>query len=125
MGGSVLIALAGLMGMAGVGLAAAAAHVAPGAGLDSAAHMLLFHAAAVVAVAAALDRGLLWRPLGVAGAAGLVVGAALFAGDLALRAWGERRLFPLAAPTGGTVMILAWLSITLAALVRLARRRGT
>ena len=44
----ILIALAGLMGAGGMALAAAAAHTAPGAVLDSAAYMLLFHAVAVV-----------------------------------------------------------------------------
>jgi hypothetical protein len=39
---TLLIALAGLMGAAGIMLAAAGAHAAPGAGLDGAAYMLLF-----------------------------------------------------------------------------------
>ena len=39
-----MIVLAGLMGASGIILAAAAAHAASGAGLDSAAYMLLFHA---------------------------------------------------------------------------------
>src|ERR1700681_4550284 len=70
-----LIALAGLMGAAGVVLLAASAHAAPGAGLDSAGQMLLFHAAAVVATAAALHQGLVLRPLALAAAIGLIVGA--------------------------------------------------
>ena len=37
----ILIALAGLMGAAGVVLAAAGAHGKPGVGLDSAGHLLL------------------------------------------------------------------------------------
>jgi uncharacterized membrane protein SpoIIM required for sporulation len=41
----ILITLAGLMGASGVILGAVGAHVAPGTGLDSAAYMLLFHAA--------------------------------------------------------------------------------
>jgi uncharacterized membrane protein YgdD (TMEM256/DUF423 family) len=45
---TIFIALAGLMGAAGIALAAASAHAAPGAGLDSAASMQLFHAAALV-----------------------------------------------------------------------------
>ena len=123
MAGAILIALAGLMGAAGVGLAAAAAHSAPGAGLESASSMLLFHAAALVGLAAALDRGVVWRPLGLAGAFGLAAGAALFSGDLAARALAQTRLFPTAAPTGGTLMILAWLAVCLAGLAALAKSR--
>jgi uncharacterized membrane protein YgdD (TMEM256/DUF423 family) len=57
------IVLAGLMGASGIILAAASAHGAPGAGLDSAAYMLLFHAAAVLGGSALVQQGLLWRPL--------------------------------------------------------------
>ena len=49
---TIFIVLAGLMGASGIALAAAGAHAAPGAGLDSAASMLLFHAAAVVGAVA-------------------------------------------------------------------------
>jgi hypothetical protein len=42
---TILIVLAGLMGAGGVILAAVGAHATPGAGLDSAAYMLLFHVA--------------------------------------------------------------------------------
>jgi hypothetical protein len=48
---STLIILASLMGAGGVVLAAAAAHAAPGAGLDSAAYLLLFHALAILGAA--------------------------------------------------------------------------
>ncbi|MFK5073277.1 hypothetical protein ACI4BE_27515, partial [Klebsiella pneumoniae] len=58
----IALLLAGLMGAGGVALAAAAAHAAPGAGLESAAYMLLFHAAAGVAGSALLDRDVAWRP---------------------------------------------------------------
>ena len=78
----ILLVLAGLMGAAGMALAAAAAHTAPGAGLDSAAYMLLFHAVAVIAGVALLQHGLLWRPLSLFVLAAWVLGAALFAGDI-------------------------------------------
>jgi uncharacterized membrane protein YgdD (TMEM256/DUF423 family) len=121
MSSTILIALAGLMGAAGVVLLAAAAHAAPGAGLDSAGQMLLFHAAAVIAAAAALAQGLLFRPLALAAAAGLVVGAVLFSGDIAMRAFAGHRLFPMAAPTGGFVLIASWLALAIAAVVALVR----
>src|SRR5512139_483053 len=90
---TILIVLAGLMGGGGVVLAAAAAHAAPGAGLDSAGHMLLFHAAALLAGVGVVEAGLLWRPLGLVALFGFVVGALLFAGDLSLRAFAGHRLF--------------------------------
>jgi len=118
---TVLIVLAGLMGAAGIALAAAGAHAAPGAGLDSAGNMLLFHAAAVIAAAAALQAGLMLRPLGLIAAFALVLGAVLFSGDIALRAFAGHRLFPMAAPTGGIVLIAGWLLISIAALGNLLR----
>ena len=50
-------------------------------------------------------------------AAGMAVGAALFAGDVSARAFIGHRLFPMAAPTGGTILIAAWLALAIAALV--------
>ena len=55
--------IAGLFGAAGIALAAAGAHAAPRAGLDSAANILLFHAVAILAGAALLLQGVLSRPL--------------------------------------------------------------
>ena len=118
---TILIALAGLMGAVGIVLAAAGAHVAPGAGLDVAANMLLFHAAAVLGGAALLQQGLLWRPLALVVLAAWVVGAALFSGDIALRAFSGHRLFPFAAPSGGVILIAAWLGLAIAAVAALTR----
>jgi uncharacterized membrane protein YgdD (TMEM256/DUF423 family) len=115
---TILIALAGLMGAAGIVLAAAGAHVAPGAGLDSAASMLLFHAAAVIGGAALIQQGALWRPLALAVLSAWVLGAVLFSGDIALRAFTAHRLFPFAAPSGGFILIAAWLGLAGAALLR-------
>jgi len=42
---------------------------------------------------------------------GLGCAAALFSGDLAMRALAGARLFPFAAPIGGTAMLLFWLAI--------------
>jgi uncharacterized membrane protein YgdD (TMEM256/DUF423 family) len=112
---NVLLAIAGFMGAAGVGLAAASAHVPSAVKLDSAGYLLLIHASAVVAGVAVLERGLLWRPFGWAAVAGFVVGSALFAGDLALRAFADSRLFPMAAPSGGIILIASWLALGMGA----------
>ena len=113
-----LIALAGLMGAAGVALAAASAHGTDANRLASASAMLLFHATAILAVVALLARGLLHGGIGLIAAFGFVVGAVLFAGDLTLRQYAGHALFPMAAPSGGTLMILSWLAVTLGAVVR-------
>jgi uncharacterized membrane protein YgdD (TMEM256/DUF423 family) len=118
---SILLLLAGLMGASGIILAAAGAHAAPGAGLESAASMLLFHAAAILGGAALMQQGVLWRPLALAALAGWVVGASLFSGDIALRALAGHRLFPMAAPTGGIILIAAWLILAAAAFGALLR----
>ncbi len=118
---TILIVLAGLMGAGGIVLAAAGAHVAPGAGLDSAAYLLLFHAAAVLGGSALIQQGALWRPLALIALAAWVVGAALFSGDIALRAFTAHRLFPMAAPTGGFILIAAWLGLAGAAVAALLR----
>lgn len=110
-----MLVLAGLMGAAGIALTAAAAHGKPGMGLDNAGYLLVIHAAALLGGVAALQAGLLARGIGLVALMALMLGAAVFAGDLAMRAYFGHRLFPMAAPTGGTVMILGWLMVTVAA----------
>ena len=118
---ALLVTVAGLMGAGGVALAAASAHAVPNSGLDSAGHMLLFHAAAVVGATALLQAGTLWRPLGLVAAFGLALGAILFAGDIALRTFAGHRLFPMAAPTGGMVLIASWLILAAAGIAQALR----
>lgn len=111
----VLIALAGLMGACGVALAAASAHGADASRLASASAMLLFHATAILAVVALLARGFLHGGIGLGAAFGFVIAATLFAGDLSLRQYAGHGLFPMAAPTGGTLLIVSWLAVSVAA----------
>jgi uncharacterized membrane protein YgdD (TMEM256/DUF423 family) len=119
---TILVMLAGLMGASGVILAAASVHVAPNAGLDSAAYMLLFHAAAVLGGAALTQQSLLWRPLALAALIAWIIGTALFSGDIALRALVGHRLFAMAAPAGGIILIAAWLALAAAAIGSLLQR---
>jgi uncharacterized membrane protein YgdD (TMEM256/DUF423 family) len=111
----ILIVLAGVMGADGVILAAAAAHQPDATRLAAASSMLLFHAIAVLAVVALTERGLIHARIGVAAAFGFVIAAALFAGDLTLRQYAGHSLFPMAAPTGGTLLIVSWLLLAVAA----------
>ena len=111
----ILIILAGIMGADGVVLAAASAHQADATRLASASSMLLFHATAVLAAAALAERGVIHARIGIAAAFGFVVAASLFAGDLTLRQYAGHGLFPMAAPTGGTLLIVSWLALAVAA----------
>ena len=110
-----LVVLAGVMGATGVMLAAGAAHLADATRLASASSMLLFHAAAVLAIVALTERGIVHATIGITAALGFVIAAMLFAGDLTLRQYADRGLFPLAAPTGGTLLIVSWLALAAAA----------
>jgi uncharacterized membrane protein YgdD (TMEM256/DUF423 family) len=111
----VLIVLAGIMGADGVILAAASAHYAEGSRLAAASSMLLFHASSVLAAVALAERALIHARIGFAAAIGFVVAAGLFAGDLTLRQFAGHGLFPMAAPTGGTLLIASWLALAVAA----------
>jgi uncharacterized membrane protein YgdD (TMEM256/DUF423 family) len=111
----ILVILAGVMGADGVILAAASAHQPDATRLASASSMLLFHATAVLAVVALTERGVIHARIGVAAAFGFVIAAALFAGDLTLRQYAGHSLFQMAAPTGGTLLIVSWLLLAVAA----------
>lgn len=108
-----LILLAsGLIGASGVALAAAATH-AGGALLGPASAMCLAHAPAMLALYAA------HRMMRTSTLAALLmgIGTLLFAGDLVLRQFYGVGLFPMAAPSGGIVMIAAWLIAAAGALL--------
>lgn len=112
----VLVAVAALMGAAGVAASAAAAHVGGGTNLATAAHFLLFNAAAIVGLAALAAQAGRGRAAVLAGAAAICVGALLFSGDLALRALMEVKLLGGSAPVGGMTMILGWIVVAVGAL---------
>jgi uncharacterized membrane protein YgdD (TMEM256/DUF423 family) len=111
----ILVILAAVMGADGVILAAASAHQPDATRLASASSMLLFHALAVLAAVALTERGLIHVRLGIVAAWGFVIAAALFAGDLTLRQYAGHSLFPMAAPTGGTLLIVSWLTLAVSA----------
>ncbi|KQT45214.1 hypothetical protein ASG43_13070 [Aureimonas sp. Leaf454] len=114
-----LAVLAGLLGAGGVAGAAAASHGAPGADrLMLAAAMALVHAPALVALAALPLGSVAWKLLP---GLGFASGVALFSGDLSMRALTGERLFAMAAPTGGVLLIAGWLLLALAALLSLRR----
>ena len=114
--------LAALMGASGVGLAALASHAGE-ANIAIAAQFLLIHAAALLGLTACRRQGLLHDRMASLAAWALILGTVLFAGDLVIRARLGIRLFPFAAPLGGSLMILAWLLAGASAL-RAFKQRG-
>lgn len=107
-------ALAGALGV----LAAARASHGGGENLAIAAQFLLFHAPVLLALAALLHLGALARRWAVLALALFALGLALFCGDLASRSMLGRPLFPMAAPSGGILLVLAWLTLATAAIIR-------
>lgn len=111
------LALAGLMGLAGVALLAAAAHVTGTANVQTAGQMLLFHASVVFGATAARKGGFLHDLLARIALSAIILGAALFAADLARRGFANEALFPRAAPIGGWFMLGGWLGLSVAAVL--------
>lgn len=112
----VLFAAGALFGAAGVALSAAATH-GGSANVATAANFLLFHAPALIALSLVVAGN---RILHI-GAVILLVAILLFSGDLLARDYLGQRLFPFAAPVGGTGMILGWLMLAVGAVFS---RRG-
>jgi uncharacterized membrane protein YgdD (TMEM256/DUF423 family) len=102
-----ILFVSGLMGAAGVALAAAASHGGDTTFLGSASAMCLAHAPVL------LGLYLGHKAFRTATPAALVLGLGtiIFAGDLVARHFLGERLFPLAAPIGGLGMMLGWLLV--------------
>ena len=115
-----LIAIAAVMGAGGVALAAVAAHRAGSPNLGTASSMLMFQAPAIIAACVAVITNAVRVRIGLIAALGMVLGTCLFSGDLAMRDFFGHALFPMAAPSGGTIMIVSWLVLAMAALWRQA-----
>ena len=108
--------VAALMGLAGVALLAAAAHVAVDPGhVQTAGQMLLFHASVIIGATAARRGGHLQDLLARVALSAIILGATLFAADLARRGFANEGLFPRAAPIGGWFMLGGWLGLAVAA----------
>ncbi|GGC80170.1 DUF423 domain-containing protein [Chelatococcus reniformis] len=118
------VVLGALFGLAGVAAAAAAAHVTGEGNLGTAANFLLFHAPVLIAATAVMGQGLVRRGIARLAIMLIALGAILFCGDLALRALAHAPLFPMAAPTGGVVLMAGWLLLAVAALVPAGRSAG-
>ena len=103
---------AGLLGLGGVAAAAAGAHATGDPRLGgSVALVCLTHAPALLALALHGRRGVLTNLVALA----LFVGATLFSVDIALRVFDHGRLFAMAAPIGGMIMMTGWAVLILSA----------
>jgi uncharacterized membrane protein YgdD (TMEM256/DUF423 family) len=117
-----LVSVAGLLGAAGVSLAAVAAHRVESPALATAATMLMIHAAAGVAIAtlaAASHHPKRWIVIG----AFMLAAVTLFSGDIALNTMAGFHVFPMAAPTGGSLLIASWLAVAVCALIEFKSAR--
>jgi uncharacterized membrane protein YgdD (TMEM256/DUF423 family) len=113
----VLAGFAALAGLSGVAISAAAAHGPGGPLLDTAARFLLAHAAALVGLAALIEGENLSARIGSLAGLTLLLGLLLFCGDLVRRAYAGTALFPMAAPSGGFLLMAGWALLGIAALV--------
>jgi uncharacterized membrane protein YgdD (TMEM256/DUF423 family) len=105
-----LILAAGLSGAAGVALSAVAAH-GGAANTATAATFMVVHAPVLLVIGMTVFNNIMrWA------AVVLLLGVLLFAGDLVTRDFTDDRLFAMAAPAGGGLMILGWLGIAVSAL---------
>ena len=107
---------AGLLGFGGVAAAAAGAHVNGDARLGVSVAMICMAHAPVLLVLSGRT-GLMLRLSALL----LFVGATLFSVDISMRVFDYGRLFPMAAPSGGTLMLAGWLAIALSALMPRSR----
>lgn len=110
------LSLAALMGLAGVALLAAAAHVTGTSNIQTAGQMLLFHAPLLFGATVARKSGHLLDWLARLALSIMILGVALFAADLSRRGFANEALFPRAAPIGGFCMLGGWLLLALSAL---------
>lgn len=106
---------AGIGGAAGVVLAAASAHLAgmnaaAQSNIDIAARFLMFHALALIGVAALNRDGGRWLTAAVFL---FVIGSVCFSGGLCLVALVGRAFGPV-IPIGGVLLILGWLALAVA-----------
>ena len=111
-GQRIVVAAAGLIGLAGVLSAAAASHAETSRNLTSIAMICLSHGPALLALGLAGRGRLLSLSAGL-----LVLGTVLFVADLCARQWLGHGLFPGAAPLGGAGMIGGWALIVVAGIV--------
>lgn len=118
----ILVSLAGVAGALGIAEAAAAAHISANPLLSLSSNFLLLHGGACLALLA-LGRAVPhYEGLYISAAAILLAGLSLFCGDLSCQVFVQTRLFPFAAPAGGSLLVLGWVLVSLSGLLCAVRR---
>lgn len=113
-----MLAVAGVCGAIGVAMAAAGSHRGE-ADLGIAANFMLFHAPVLIGISFLAAN----RVAIIAGCV-LITGLVLFAGDLALRGLLGASPFPIAAPIGGSGLMVGWLLLGISAYVGWPKSSG-
>ncbi len=121
---SALALWAALIGISGIASAAAAAHLTSASSLNAASLILLAHAPAIIACLAAVRADLVSASAGRIAALLLAFGATIFSGDIALRVFVGSPLFPMAAPSGGVILMIGWGFMGGGAALRLFARKS-
>ena len=117
-----IVILAGLSGAAGVALSAVAAHKVDSPALATAAMILMIHASAVLAlVALGLRTQNSRRWMACAGL--MIFAALLFSGAVSFHALTGNHIFPMAAPFGGSTLIVSWLLVAVLAALEMRGAR--
>ena len=114
----VQVALGALAISSGVALGAVAAHAGSDPRMAFASQFALIMGAAVIAGSAAIEMRLAHARFGQLALWAILLGMLLFCGDLALKAADIGALFPMAAPTGGMLMIAGWIAFAATAVFR-------
>lgn len=109
------IGIGALLGAAGVALAAVAAHRTADPSLATAALFLILHGVGAIALTA-IAGGTPWPTVLLGAASLMLVAVALFSGDVSSRVLLGDKLFPMAAPLGGSLLIGSWLIAAVTAL---------
>lgn len=112
-----LLAIAGIFGLVGVGLAAAASHITGPGQIDVAANIMLFHAPALIGITLVARLNVAMECATRISGWLIAFGVALFAADLCRRGFYGEHLFPMAAPAGGVLVMLGWGVFALTALI--------
>jgi len=107
------LVLSGAAGAVGVVSLALSAHSSASDLMATSAQMLLFHAPVFLGIGILTQiRNVVFLPLSTLL---LFCGLALFCGDMFSRIYLGHRLFAMAAPTGGLLVILGWILLGLCA----------
>lgn len=110
---SIVLIIAGLLGLAGCASLAMGAHADSTGMMTTAGQFLLFHAAVAIAL---IPQTLISRPL--IPQMLLLIGPAIFSGALIYKSQTGQSLLPAMAPVGGSITMAGWAALVVLSLFR-------